>query len=109
MNKKRDKRSGRWQRAIIGILLALIMVASVLSMVTRSASGSDGTQKTVRNSYSYIIVNSDNVTVTISMDKNTNTTSTSVLIAENVQVQLNDILKELGDLFKDENEEVNRY
>lgn len=108
MNKKRDKRSGRWQRAIIGILLALIMVASVLSMVTRSASGSDGTQKTVRNSYSYI-VNSDNVTVTISMDKNTNTTSiisASVLklIAENVQVQLNDILKELGDLFKDENE-----
>ncbi|MHC1636224.1 MAG: lamin tail domain-containing protein, partial [Candidatus Methanospirareceae archaeon] len=34
-----DRDNKRWQKAIIGILLALIMLLSVFSMLTRSASG----------------------------------------------------------------------
>jgi hypothetical protein len=37
VKKKRvkKKRTGQWQRAIIGILMALIMVGSVLAMVAQ--------------------------------------------------------------------------
>ncbi len=75
-SKMKDKDSKRWQKAIIGVLLALIMLLSVVSILSHSTSGSDVTQTTVRNGY---IVNPDNVT--ISMDGNT----TFVLIGQNVQ------------------------
>jgi len=32
---KKEKSSGRWQRAIIGILMALIMVGSVIAIIWR--------------------------------------------------------------------------
>lgn len=33
VNKKKDKSSGRWQRAIIGLLMALIMIGSVIALL----------------------------------------------------------------------------
>jgi hypothetical protein len=33
VNRKREKSSGRWQRAIIGLLMALIMVGSVIAIL----------------------------------------------------------------------------
>ena len=35
VNKKKEKSSGRWQRAIIGILMALIMIGSVIALLFR--------------------------------------------------------------------------
>ncbi len=64
------------KKAVIGILLAVIMMSSAFSMMTHLTTGSDVTQPTIRKGY---IVNPDNVT--ISMDGNT----TSVLIGQNVQ------------------------
>jgi hypothetical protein len=32
---KKEKSSGRWQRAIIGILMALIMIGSVIALLFR--------------------------------------------------------------------------
>ena len=74
--KGKGKDSKRWQRAAIGILLALIMLLSVVSLITHSTTGKDVTETTIRNGY---IVNPDNVT--ISMDGST----TPVLIGQNVQ------------------------
>jgi hypothetical protein len=47
--KAKKEGEGRWPRAIIGILMVLIMLLSLFSILT--ASGSDVTQTTVRNSY----------------------------------------------------------
>ena len=66
----------RLKKAVIGILLAVIMLGSAFSMMTHLTTGSDVTRTTVRNSY---VVNPDNVT--ISIDGNTS----SVLIGQNVQ------------------------
>jgi hypothetical protein len=33
VNRKKEKSSGRWQRAIIGLLMALIMVGSVIAIL----------------------------------------------------------------------------
>ncbi|MCW3129074.1 MAG: hypothetical protein N2V75_03095 [Methanophagales archaeon] len=33
VNRKKEESSGRWQRAIIGILMALIMVGSVIAII----------------------------------------------------------------------------
>ncbi|MGB7531637.1 MAG: hypothetical protein WA977_01480 [Halobacteriota archaeon] len=33
VSRKKEKSSGRWQRAIIGILMALIMVGSVIALL----------------------------------------------------------------------------
>ncbi|NQE06693.1 hypothetical protein C5S32_12555 [ANME-1 cluster archaeon GoMg1] len=32
-SRKKEKSSGRWQRAIIGLLMALIMVGSVIALL----------------------------------------------------------------------------
>lgn len=64
--KVKGKRDGK--KAIIGILLALIMMGSVLAVmeILPLTSGKDVTQTTIRNGY---VVNPDNIT--ISMDGNT--------------------------------------
>jgi|GEM_PF-2479952 len=33
VNKKKGESSGRWQRAVIGILMALIMIGSVVALL----------------------------------------------------------------------------
>jgi len=33
VNRKKGESSGRWQRAIIGLLMALIMVGSVIALL----------------------------------------------------------------------------
>jgi cobalamin biosynthesis Mg chelatase CobN len=33
VNRKKEESSGRWQRAIIGLLMALIMVGSVIALL----------------------------------------------------------------------------
>jgi hypothetical protein len=33
VNRKKEMSSGRWQRAIIGLLMALIMVGSVIAIL----------------------------------------------------------------------------
>ncbi|MDI6811813.1 MAG: hypothetical protein QMD80_09180, partial [archaeon] len=70
------KRQQEMAESVIGILLVLIMVASVIAMLTHSTSGSDITQTTIRNGY---IVNPDNVTISI------NENTTAILIGQNVQ------------------------
>jgi hypothetical protein len=32
-SRKKEKSSGRWQRAIIGLLMALIMIGSVIALL----------------------------------------------------------------------------
>jgi len=33
VNRKKEKSSGRWQRAIIGMIMALIMIGSVIAIL----------------------------------------------------------------------------
>jgi len=65
MKVKKGEDEGGEKKAIMGILLAVIMISSVFSVMTHLTTGSDVTRTMVRNGY---VVNPDNITMLIPLN-----------------------------------------